>query len=372
VALAAPLAAQVPERSAGGQTLDVPDGQLGAGQAYYLLDGDTQLSIRSRAELQGVTLTTGRAVGYLVGPFVEDAVEDGLAQPILAGALRIPTHSLRSGVAATDAQLHDAALLDIAGHPEITVRFVGLSAVEPVPVPAEQAGELVRVKAKAAVAVAFKGAERPLEVPVELSFRLSSFPAMSRMVGDLATLASSFELTLADWGVEVPPPLALLVAPSVTVDVFLAFSTVKPDDTVILIPREQYLTESRIRVLLRDQRQTREGYALVREHLKAHWADPVVLNRVVSDIVDLEDVERRNWALLREAAERADELTAGEDAGVLGTLARIQFELGDVDRAVEIQRRAVAQLAGAEERARAAASAQLERYEAALPAAPTP
>ena len=366
-AVAGPLLGQVPERSGTGQTLDVPVEQLGAGQAYYVLDGDTQVTIRSRADLQGVTLTSGRAVGYLVGPFVEDAVEDGLAQPILAGALRLPAHSLRSGVATTDAQLHAAPLLGVGEHPEITVRFVSLSGVEAVPVAEEQAGELLRAKASARVAVGFKGEERPLEVPVELSFRLSTLRAMSRMVGDLATLSSSFELALADWGVEIPPPLAPLVAPVVEVDVFLAFSTVKPDDAVVLLPEGQYRTESRIQVLLRDERRTREGYALAREYLKARWDDALVLNRVALDLVRLEDVERRDFALLLEAAQRADELSGGEDPDVLGTLARIHFELGHVERAVELQRRAVDQLAAAEAKAVAAARARLESYQAALP-----
>ena len=360
-------ASEIPERSASGLTLEVHDEQLDAGQAYYVVAGDTQLTIRSRADLQSVTASSARAVGYLIGPFVDDVVEDGLEQPILAGALRIPTQSLRCGHAGTDGRLHGKPLLDVSGHPEITVRFESLSGVEALSVPEEQQSELVRARGTAAVAVTFKGEERPLEVPVELSFRLSSGPAMSRMVGDLATVSSTFELNAADWGVEIPPPLAALVAPKLQVELFLLLSTVNPDAVVILIPREQYLTERRIRVLLRDERRTRDGYTLAREHLQAHWDDPVVLNRVALELATLDDVERRDFPLIIEAAQRADELTEGGDADVLATLARIQFEMGHVDRAVELQERAIAQIGNPEGRPGKAASAQLEEYEAALP-----
>ena len=366
-AATAPLASEIPERSASGLTLEVPDEQLDAGQAYYVIEGDTQLTIRSQADLQGVTASSTRAVGYLIGPFVEDVVEDGLEQPIMAGALRIPTQSLRTGHAGTDGRLHGKPLLDVSGHPEITVRFDSLSGVEALPVAEAQQSELVRARATAAVAVSFKGEERPLEVPVELSFRLSSRSAMSRMVGDLATVSSTFELNVADWGVEIPPPMAALVAPTLQVELFLLLSTVNPDTVVILIPRDQYLTERRIRVLLRDERRTRDGYALAREHLKAHWDDAVVLNRVALELATLDDLERRDFPLIIEAAKRADELTEGEDADVLATLARIQFEMGHVDRAVELQKRAIAQIGDPEGRAGKAASAQLGKYEAALP-----
>jgi tetratricopeptide (TPR) repeat protein len=45
--------------------------------------------------------------------------------------------------------------------------------------------------------------------------------------------------------------------------------------------------------------------------------------------------------LARKAAERAVELDGGRDAHSLDTLARVHFRLGNVDRAQELQRRAV-------------------------------
>jgi hypothetical protein len=158
-----------------------------------------------------------------------------------------------------------------------------------------------------------------------------------------------------------------LVAPTVSVEVFLAFSTVDPDGFVFLIPEDQYVTESRIQVLLADEWRTDEGYALARSYLRSHWDDAVVLSRVARELLALEDVERRDFALLSEAAQRADELTGGEDAGVLGTRALLQFELGHFDRAVELQRRVVELLGGGGEEAASPARAQLERFQAALP-----
>jgi hypothetical protein len=354
-------AAEVPERSATGMTLAVPEGQVGDGQAYYVLEGDTQLTIRSRAELQGVTLTSGRAVGYLVGPFVEDNEEDDLAgAAVTAGALRIPAHSLRSGVAATDDMVQSAPLLDVANHPEITVLLEGLTALAPQADGDGAAGDALRANGTAAVSVGFKGEARALEVPLEITFRLSSNDTMTRMMGDIATVRSTFDLELADWGIELPPSLSTLFAPKVQVDVSLTLTTANPDEFVFLIPEDQFQTESRIRSLLRDQHRTNEGYALARTHLETHRDDASVLKRVVSDLLDLDDVERRDFALLSEAAHRADELAGGDDPAVTALLARLQFELGHVDRAVELQRGVADQLGEP-------GAAQLAHYEAALP-----
>ncbi len=53
-------------------------------------------------------------------------------------------------------------------------------------------------------------------------------------------------------------------------------------------------------------------------------------------------------------------------------LARIQFELGHLERAIELQERAVGQLGEARDRAAQAARDQLEKYEKALPTASSP
>ena len=371
VALAAPTPAlgEVPPRTASGLTLEVPEELLGDGQAYYVLDGDTQIRISNSAELQFTTLSTGSAVGFLVGPFVEDSEDGSVEQPALAGALRIPSGTLRSGSRGTDRLLHGAGFLDVANHPEIGVELLSVSDVEAVAIDPKELGSLIRVRANLSVAVDFKGNRTTLDVPAELSYRLSSRAAMSRMVGDLATLAAEFAIPLETLGVKVPPPLAVVVGPEISVSLFLAFSNVTPDRTLdSTFTQQQHMTESRMRVLLADLRSTEEGWALAQKYSREHWEDAVTLNRLAFTLLTLEGQERTDFAFISKVAERANELREGRDGHVLNTLARVQFELGQLEEAVRLQKSAVANLEGVPARIAQAIRGNLERFEAVLAA----
>ena len=66
------------------------------------------------------------------------------------------------------------------------------------------------------------------------------------------------------------------------------------------------------------------------------------LNQIAWLIVDPEaKYEKRDLKLALKAALRSNELTKGEDAGVLDTLARVYFLSGDSAKAVEFQTKAV-------------------------------
>ena len=75
--------------------------------------------------------------------------------------------------------------------------------------------------------------------------------------------------------------------------------------------------------------------------------DPVALNEIAWTIVDKAGLERRDLDLAERAATRAVELTQSNDAAILDTMARVRFEQGRLDEAIELQTAAVAKSSGA-------------------------
>ena len=112
--------ADVPPRSPGGQTLAVPNEQLDLGDVYYVSPGvGTQLTWTADAPLTHVVASCTRVVGYFVAPFDLKQGEP----PLLAGAIRIPVASLRTGIGERDSRLHGESALNAADYPEITLEI---------------------------------------------------------------------------------------------------------------------------------------------------------------------------------------------------------------------------------------------------------
>jgi thiol-disulfide isomerase/thioredoxin len=75
--------------------------------------------------------------------------------------------------------------------------------------------------------------------------------------------------------------------------------------------------------------------------------DANLLNEIAWTIVDPEgEVKKKDLDLALKAATQADELTKHENAAIIDTLARVYFLKGDVDKAVELETKAVAQAEG--------------------------
>lgn len=83
------------------------------------------------------------------------------------------------------------------------------------------------------------------------------------------------------------------------------------------------------------------GYAFGREIAFDHWDDAMILNQLAWFTVDTEGVKTRDLDFAMKAAMRANELTKGEDAAILDTVARVHYEKGDLQAAIEWQSRAV-------------------------------
>ena len=117
-------AAEVPERSPGGQTLRVPEKLQNVGEVYYVLPAvGTQFTWEEDAPLLRLVAKCDRAVGYIVAPFELEQQ----SPPFFGGALRIPVASLSTGNEQFDAQLHSPNVLNLGEHPEILVSFAAAS-----------------------------------------------------------------------------------------------------------------------------------------------------------------------------------------------------------------------------------------------------
>jgi len=102
--------------------------------------------------------------------------------------------------------------------------------------------------------------------------------------------------------------------------------------------------------VLRDQGRTAEIRPLVAERLAqlqrvAERADAgaLALYRYAWELLNCEAVDLRNAAAALPVAQRAVELDGGQDTAYLETLAQAHRMIGDLDQAIEVQRRAMAQ-----------------------------
>jgi len=69
--------------------------------------------------------------------------------------------------------------------------------------------------------------------------------------------------------------------------------------------------------------------------------DPMALNGIAWIIVDESGVQRRDFDLAHKAAAKAAELSGHSDPNILDTLAAVYFHQGDLDKAIQTQRKAV-------------------------------
>lgn len=350
-------AADVPPRSEAGQTLVAPKADLDRGDIYHIYGGeDAQVVVTSDAQLQRIVTTTRRTVGYFVVPFDRGPGDP----PIVSGCGRIPVASLDSGTTAVD-ELIRGPLLDAEKNPEIT--FV-LSAVRDANKTSKE-GEPEQFAVALEGQVNVKGKAVPITATGTVTMLPFTFRTMQRYPGEILTLRTSFELKLADIGLEKPGrDWADKLAETLRFDVFLLANTVSPEkslDPAIKQPHNlkhiQFLTQ------VRDFDNPAAGYAFGRKYMKEVWDDPAPLNRLAFDIVAEDGIRTCDFGLALEAAKRAVELEKGEKAQALDTLARVHFERGEVDDAIRVQKQAVEKSASLPPPASQPIKDALARYE---------
>jgi len=349
----------VPERSAGLQTLNVPEKQRTLGEVYYVIPGaGTQLTWDSDAPLLRSVATSNRVVGYLVAPF---ELENG-SPPLLGGGLRVPVASLGTGYEQLDAVLHGADRLDRERYPEILLSFVS----------AGPAGKVVKENNTEQCAfdlvadLTIKDKTVRIESPARLALLPFAAATQQFSPSDLLMLRTEFDITLADVGITAASPLGPGFAGTTAhLELYLMCTTVHPDRN--FDPRvkpELYVKHLAFMTRLRDfddpEGAYTQGYALMKEI----WDDSRMLNDLAWDVLTDEHVERRDLRFVKQAAERANALSGHKDPIHLSTLARLCFELGDLGCAVKWAGQAVENLAGQPFFVGPPIRAALEDYEA--------
>lgn len=352
----------VPERSPGLQTLNVPEKERELGEIYYVIPGaGTQLTWEADAPLLRSVATCNRVVGYFVAPF---ELEEG-TPPLLAGALRLPVASLRTGDGQLDGVLHGAERLDREGHPEILLSLVG--AGPSADVVKENNREEATFKITAELIV--KDRTVRFRAPARLALLPFAMVTQPFSPSDLLMLRTEFEVTLADIGITADSPFGPgFAGTKAHLELYLMGTTVHPD--LNFDPRvkpELYVRQLAFMTRLRDFDDPagayREGYAFMKEI----WDDSRMLNDLAWEVLTDEHVRRRDLRFVERAAERANALSKHEDPIHLSTLARLCYEQGDLDGAVKWARRAVENLDGQPFFVGPPIRAALEEYEAQLP-----
>jgi tetratricopeptide (TPR) repeat protein len=85
----------------------------------------------------------------------------------------------------------------------------------------------------------------------------------------------------------------------------------------------------------------KQGYAYGEKIAEKNWDNAGFLNQIAWFVVDMDGIQTRNLEFAKKLANRANELTDSKDGAILDTVARVYYEMGDVDKALEYQRKAV-------------------------------
>ncbi len=334
-------AADVPSRSASGQTLCVPEEQKTLGEVYYVLAGaGTQLTWQTDSPLLRVGATCNRVVGYWVAPF---DMENG-KPPLFAGAMRVPVASFVTGYFQYDAALHGADGFNLAEHPEILVSFVSASPARNV------VFEDIRERCEFTLVgeLTIKGKKVRFESPVHMATHPFSRPTEQFHPSDLLILRMKFSLSLEEMGITFDTGFGTgFPSKNAEWELSLVCTTLRPEKN--LDPRvndERYVKHLQFMTQLRDFNNPSEAYAIGRAFMKESWDDSRMLNELALGILTDEHVKRKDLHFIEQAAKRANELSEHKDPQHLNTLALLYYERGDVNSAVKWARKAVENLEG--------------------------
>lgn len=111
-------------------------------------------------------------------------------------------------------------------------------------------------------------------------------------------------------------------------------------------PTNDSLQMQKFNVLLLFAQRSEEAYTLGNEVVEKVWGNAQVLNQIAWTVVDDARVKQRDLGFAQRVAERANELTKSKDGAIMDTLARVHYEAGRLEKAVEWQRKAVKNATG--------------------------
>lgn len=114
------------------------------------------------------------------------------------------------------------------------------------------------------------------------------------------------------------------------------------DELIATAPKSPQFKVQKFRTLLTKANRPEEAYLVGAEILETHKDEAGTLNAIAWTVVDDPGVVHRDLDFALKAAQRANEITKGQDAAILDTLARVYFDQGNVTKAIELQEKAVA------------------------------
>jgi thiol-disulfide isomerase/thioredoxin len=128
-------------------------------------------------------------------------------------------------------------------------------------------------------------------------------------------------------------------------------------------PNDVYYLSMKWKLLVSQLDRPKEGYAVARHLLGQIWDSSGQLNSLAWSIADDSDIKTRDIDLALKAGLRGAELDP-DNAAIFDTVARCYFEQGNLTKAIEFQKEAVAKLASEEGGMADDIRATLESYEA--------
>ena len=347
----------VPARTQGLRTLEVPEAALDEHIPYFLFSGeDTQIQVELRTELSRLVASTSRATGWLLGPFDIEDVEAGTS-PVAGAAIRLPVSSLRSDTFA-DRILHGPNAFDADGFPDFGFVLDGAREVRV----EDSEPNTTTFAATFEGRLQVKDKVVPIRSEGEITFLMTTNATFSRGVGDMARVQGSFEVALSDL-LDGAERLAGRFGGTARVDYHLMFSTADPERP-LLAPStpEAFHLESRFVTALRDLGDEAMALAAGEELLAKAWDDAAALQSLAQNAVFETGSGHRFLGLAKRAAERVLALSGDDPPPLtLNLLARIASQTGDGATAVRLQQRAIDGASAAEEAAAQRALPQMER-----------
>ena len=112
------------------------------------------------------------------------------------------------------------------------------------------------------------------------------------------------------------------------------------DDLVAKFPSDPEIGQLRANLLINADRAS-EGIAALHSVAQANWDDAGLLNGISWAMTTRISADVRDLDLALEIANRANQLTAEQDASILDTIARIYYEQGQLEQAIAWQQKAI-------------------------------
>lgn len=179
---------------------------------YQVQAGLSSVSFTSDATLETIQGTSSTPSGTIT--------TDVAAPATTTGSVVVPVTSLVTGVDMRDEHLHGADWLNAGEFPNITFNITSVTLADP----AATLAHGQSLQATVTGEFSLHGVTQTLTAPAEVSFYEIENPEVASTYGissDIVRVETSFDVALADYGISVPGPMALKVAPTINVTVRL-------------------------------------------------------------------------------------------------------------------------------------------------------